>query len=453
MEGIDTASKDRGLVQCLKRSKVESELIILLTDSNGNFRWDTIDSFYYWFNSDDLQNGIEKVLQAFAKYKRSDNPERPNYLNDRMVSALRQAWWTAKRLVSDLEATPPDADVDWEAPLPPGTHDDLNRKFTARYDMRIRPEQTPDEPTVTRYYRAFTKNKNSMKLLKAEQHKAMGTTTGLPLRNQVETIHDYYNKMKIMAFALAKAGNHTFQCKTLGEVINAPLDTNLMYAEESYERALRRGSLQWLRERDEMTRTQMIWYFKQGYSQGCALDMARKFTEFHWQDHNLFKDRLQATSASAPSGAAPIPIEGEHERGRFTLWKGAGKKKKKPRHDSRPSGAVLRSVSRSRSRGRSPEKGKGKSKGRGRGKGSKDSPRPQAVNYNLFCPNIKGNRACQEWEEGKRCKERPCKSQHGMCNRRLHTGGACLGNHPANKCTNPNRVIDPNRRSPEFIRR
>ena len=74
MKGIDTASKDRGLVQCLERAKVDSELITLLTENSGNFRWDTIDSFYYWFNSDDLQNGIEKVLQAFQKYKKSENP-------------------------------------------------------------------------------------------------------------------------------------------------------------------------------------------------------------------------------------------------------------------------------------------------------------------------------------------------------------------------------------------
>ena len=58
----------------------------------------------------------------------------------------------------------------------------------------------------------------------------------------MNTIYDYYTRMRGMANAFAKAGNFMFTCVSKGEVIMSPLDINLNYADQCFELALQRNS-------------------------------------------------------------------------------------------------------------------------------------------------------------------------------------------------------------------
>ena len=443
MAGINTSTADRGLEQCLQGSNVDAALIQKLMDPTGLTQWKNLEGFYYFFEgADNLTAGIEACLEPFTEFRKARASERPNHAYSREASHLRQAWYTAKRLVAELDSTAPDAEVDWEAALPQGVHDDLAKQWTARYNFGIRPEFDPDKTTITRYFRAFTKNIESLKALDMKAHKSTGNTTGLDTPGGINTLYQWYRHARTMAYAIAKAGNHTFKCKEKGDVLMAPLDVNQNYVEDAYERGLHRNSLTWLMERDKMTRTLMTKHMKEGFSQGVAMQMAWTGSQFHWNDSNLFKDRLKATQPSTGAGAgggngAPVAMPTkERPRSRTPLVrtpKGKGKKRnkdKKKRRETPP-----RDDRRDRTRSRS----------RSRGKGKKEDTDKKVV---LLCPNARGKRTCDEWNLGLKCKDKNCEKLHDFCSRRLNGGGACGKKHPAYKCTNEDRVKDPRNRSP-----
>jgi hypothetical protein len=455
MDGLDPSAKDRGLVECLTQSQVNKDLIQALIDPEGRTRWKNINSFFYYFEADFLSIQLESVLEAYPRFRKTRPPDPPNDYFLREMGSLREAWYTAKRLVADLEATPPDAEVDWEAPLPAGTHENMNKKFLARYNIELRPDFSPDENTVTRYFRALTKNKCSMKVVDMKTHKSIGTSTGLEPATGIHTIHDYYRHMRIMVNALAKAGNFATSCKSLGEgTIMAPLDVNLNYVDEAYELAIRRNSLQWLRERDTMTRTHMVRLFKLGHSQGWALQEARKMTDFHWQDFNLFSDRLKVTGKAANQTGAPISGLSQQELQKLRNQnqqqqtrqgsEGAG-----PGGPKRPR---VRNRNRNGKGGGRGDQGRGRTPDRDRGErpytlrdapDDAENPAKRAKQTNLNCPQAKGKRLCRQWNAG-RCNERDCRFTHNICSRRLKSGGACAGNHMSTKCNNPERVREQN---------
>ena len=51
----------------------------------------------------------------------------------------------------------------------------MNKKFLARYNIELRPEFSPDENTVIRYFRALTKNKCSMRVVDMKTRNADGS--------------------------------------------------------------------------------------------------------------------------------------------------------------------------------------------------------------------------------------------------------------------------------------
>ena len=419
-DSVDTSAQDRGFYQCLHNAGLEEGLIKALCSKDGDTRGKELKQFFYYFEPDSLSAGIEALLGSFPEYRKSRYADRPNHNYLREASHIRQAWATAKRLVTDMETTPPDEDVDWERPLPPGTHVDLGNKWTLTYNFQIRPEFNPDENTVTRYFRALTKNRNIMKVVKIEAHKPLGTTTGLKKpEGGCNTLYGWYRHGRTMAYAFAKAGNHMVQEKDgAGEVREAPLDVFQNYVDESYELALQRNSLEWLKERDEMIRTLMVDRFKKGYSMGASLTWARNHAHFHWQDATLFKDRLKLTSGGSGAPVALPPRELPRAK---TPPRDGGGTPNTPRKDKK----------------KKKDKGSGKGKERER---SRTPPRRTPTNTSLFCSSGKGQTLCDNWNMGEKCKDRECKKLHNFCSRKLTTGGACGGRHPAYKCTNPDRV-------------
>ena len=126
-------------------------MITELTDQAGIARWATLENFVHFFDPDDLTASITALLGNWENFRKSRDPERPNFSFIRKSGHLRQAFKAAKAVVDVLLETPHDADVDLDAPLPSGTHDDMSAKWKDRYHFQIRPEFTPDEPTLTRY--------------------------------------------------------------------------------------------------------------------------------------------------------------------------------------------------------------------------------------------------------------------------------------------------------------
>ena len=451
MSGIDPSSGDKGLRKCLQDADTAPELIELLLDKEGFTRWKNLSQFFYYFEPDSLSSGIEAILALYPQYKKAGMGERPNHFFQREQAHLREAWHTAKREVAELETIAPDQDIDWEAPLPQHTHDEMQSKWMQRYNFSIRPEFNPDQTTVTRYFRALTKNKISMKVVEMVKHKPVGTTTGLEksASKTINSLYEWYVHGRTMAYALALAGNHMVKCKELGETIMAPLDVLQNYVDEAYELGLARQSLAWLKERDELTRTLMVDHMKNGYSVGAALLRAREKAAFHWQDATLFKDRLKPGKGGggAPTYVPDPKLKGLDSNRRPTdPQPGQGKnwlKKQKQRQrrlGRNVGGDDARSSQRDRERSRTPRRASDRDQS-GRPSGKKP--------IQLFCPSAKGKQTCEYWNMGQRCKDgKDCIKLHNYCSRRLLKGGACGQNHQAYKCTNPDRVRDPDRRSP-----
>ena len=59
-------------------------------------------------------------------------------------------------------------------------------------------------------------------------------TTGLDTPGGINTLYQWYRHARTMAYAIAKAGNHTFKCKEKGDVLMAPLDVVQNYVEDAY---------------------------------------------------------------------------------------------------------------------------------------------------------------------------------------------------------------------------
>ena len=443
---VNTSTVDRGLNECLRNSSVPEDLIAKLMDPAGHTRWKNLDTFYYHFEPDCLSAGIEVCLSQYPEYKKSKDPSKPNHNYFREQGHLRHAWHEAKALVAELATTPADADVDLDAPLPPDTHQDLDNRWMARYNVKIRPEFDPDETTITRYYRALHRRKCSLKVVPMQKHTAVGNSTGLATYAGIHSLYDYHSHMRIMANSMGKAGNFEFSCPKLGMVIMAPLDVNYHYVENAYERALTRNSLPWLRERDELTRTLMIKYMRApyGWSQGAALEQAWADASFHWNDANLMKDRLKAGDTKSPNFVNPGAGAGGGGRRNGPPAGAPGKKKR-----NRGRG---RGRNRSRSRGPSPERRgarvKREERSRSPRRAQKEGGDASKAQPNLFCPNAKGKRCCPDWNMGKRCQNKDCTFLHDYCNRRLISGGSCGLNHPAYRCNNSDRVTDSRNRSP-----
>ena len=435
--GLNVSTKDRGLHQCLTQSRVATTLINGLCDPTGFTRWETLEEFFYFFEADTLTAGITDLLAQYPDYKRSRDPDAPNHSYSRELSHLRQAWHTAQKVVKDKDAIPADQEVDWEAPLPQCTHDDLASRWTARYNFKVRPEFDPDKVTITRYFRALTKNTDAMKVVDMKTHKATGSTSGLVRSGGINTLYDWYVCARTMAYALAKAGNHVVNCKEKGpDTLMAPLDINQNYVEDAYEKGLARNSLTWLLERDKLTRTHMVTFLKEGYSQGVALTKAIEKSHFQWQDANLFKDRLKFTGA-------PVRLPDRED--------------KRPRTPPRGKGLLPDGPKNPRGTPRKEEKGKGRGKARrtfdceGRSR-SRSRSREKERRSNIV-PNAKGKKVCVQYSRTGKCNlGNKCKDLHNFCNRKLQNGGVCGQDHPSFRCSNPNRIRgdinDPRKRSP-----
>ena len=132
---------------------------------------------------------MDALLANFPRFKKPRAEEAPNHDYSRAKAKLLQAWATCKKLVDLMSEVPPDADVELDAPLSQHIHDDIQDKFKARYHFEVPPDFSPDEVTITRYFRGLSKNK-ALKVFDMKVHKALGKTNGVQTEGGViKTVH------------------------------------------------------------------------------------------------------------------------------------------------------------------------------------------------------------------------------------------------------------------------
>ena len=144
-----------------------------------------------------------------------------------------------------------------EAPLDPEDKESMSKAWTARYGIRLTMWLDPADPLVNRLYREYRRNTPS--LIPVARVKSVYTDNnphpekrvmlagGLSVTVQgqekgevVRDVSQYYFALRILANAAAKAGNYEFDSKVekTTNVIFAPLDVNMEYADHAFRMAL-----------------------------------------------------------------------------------------------------------------------------------------------------------------------------------------------------------------------
>ena len=422
---LDTSGPDKGLNAIFSHVRMDDDLFPLrrlLTDPRGITRWLTTDDFFHYVNPEAVEAHIERILDNFEDFKEAGPRELPNHRRERAIGKLRQAYNCARRLTAAIDEIPLDADEDLEAPLAPGVMSDLAVKWDSRYHFKIRKEYIPCNENVAQYHR-MCKRVQAFKFLALEKHKALEGAKSSS--DGVLGIQLHYDRMRIMAYAIAKGGNFQMTCSVLGpNTIMAPLDVNVNYADDALQKALLMRSPQWMLERDKATRILMITKIQDGMSQGEALRQAWKECTFEWKDATLEKDAGKRAPTRNPNARDRSPL----------------KRRKKRRSPSASSTRSPPPSAKKKERNKKKQEKEAKGKKEKSKKKKKDDAKAQK-NQKYVNMGTDNKKCCVFWNKSGGCnKGKDCPDLHNYCNRRLKGGGGCGENHPAYKCDNPDRV-------------
>ena len=195
---------------------------------------------------------------------------------------------------------------DWECPLDAAAKESISKSWKARYGVVLTMYLDPADPLVNRLYREFRQNSPSLIPVakirsvyvdhnpspEKKVHLPGGMSITVAGQEQKEVVRDvahYYYALRILANASAKAGNYLVPSKAEKDanVVFAPLDVNLDYADLAFRNTLKQSgspyaTMKWLEDNDLQTRGLMINFMRGGYPQGEALLKAIKETEIKW---------------------------------------------------------------------------------------------------------------------------------------------------------------------------
>ena len=195
---------------------------------------------------------------------------------------------------------------DWECPLDAAAKESISKSWKARYGVVLTMYLDPADPLVNRLYREFRQNSPSLIPVakirsvyvdhnpspEKKVHLPGGLSLTVAGQEQKEVVRDvahYYYALRILANASAKAGNYLVPSKAEKDanVVFAPLDVNLDYADLAFRNTLKQSgspysTMKWLEDNDLHTRGLMINFMRGGYPQGEALLKAIKETEIKW---------------------------------------------------------------------------------------------------------------------------------------------------------------------------
>ena len=176
--------------------------------------------------------------------------------------------------------------------------------------MEMHMHLNPCDSLLAKIYREFQKGlptvipvekvKSSFVAMRPQEERSTPMGKGVSMHfheestPKVRMVVDYYWCLRILAYAVAKAGNFEFdridpddEAKTKRKALYAPLDVNLNYADEALRQALEHkmdieAATWWLRSRDLQTRGVMVGLMRAGLPQGIALKRALDATQLQW---------------------------------------------------------------------------------------------------------------------------------------------------------------------------
>lgn len=348
-------------------------------------------------------------------------------------SKVKEVWRASKVLIEEKKGTALTKD-ELEAPLDTDTTNALNSNWDGRYGqgaLVISPYLHPSYGLMGKIYREFKRNQPTVikinKVISLFMHNKPAedddkqVAEGLYYRVKssgevkIRNVPDYYEGMRILANGYARAGNYFVTSnQTQKQVVFAPLDTNLNYADMALRSAFLTYKapdqrLEWLQELDHLTRGSMCALMLQGWSQGEALTQAIKEHGVEWKISTL---RIPQQMVDEQGGGNWQGGRGYGKGGeRWKGYKGGGKVKK--------------------------GNGKGGDKG-GKGNGWKTVSKAkwkknQHGDQPKHCTHYKGRQICKGYNDG-RCKawnEKDCPNKQAhVCDIRTPQGYACGAAHP-----------------------
>jgi hypothetical protein len=290
---VNTAVEDGGLNQVLELTTVNSKIVEKI-------------------KSEGVVNLVEFTnLWTKSEYEKETleyRDEVDELKNNRVeLARLRSAVLLARAVLDRPPINPEDkAMQDWEQPLDSAAKETISKAWKARYGIQLTMYLDPADPLVNRLYREFRQNSPSLIPVarirsvyvdhnpSPEKRVALPggmsiTVAGQEQKEVVRDVAHYYYALRILANASAKAGNYMVpsMVEKKTEVVYAPLDINLDYADLAFRHALKQSgtpwaTMKWLEDNDLHTRGLMINIMRKGYPQGEALAMAIKETEIKW---------------------------------------------------------------------------------------------------------------------------------------------------------------------------
>ena len=353
--------------------------------------------------------------------------------NDKLAwSRVKAAWRLCQEVVIAPKSTKVETNHNDEDPLDDDDRKQIDAAWNDAYDTQggsfvISKYLTPADNIQAKVFRQIRKSTHTLIRIntvqsiymcyKPENEERIPLGQGFEVRRKenggvrIRNVIDYYEGLRILGYAYAKAGNFVVKGQAGTMVKYSPLDTNLDYADKALRTAYLTGKppnlmLRWITDVDHLTRGTMIHLMRQGWSQGEALAQALKEHAVEWR---------------IGQKATPQETMQEYKEDRYKnkdmYWKGTGK------------GGDDRYRARDRDRGRD----RFKDRRRDRSRSRRNAPGAKGDDKNKkfkLGSHHKGQEICKQWH-AKQCSAGPTcpKGKLHVCDVIRKDGKVCGLNH------------------------
>ena len=250
--------------------------------------------FYGYVNSTKFEEDLWTLCQEIEGIR-----------DDKLAWSRLKAVW---RMCQEIVATPKVAkggdNQKEEDPLDDDDRKQIDDAWNSRYDFIISKYLTPADTIQAKVFRQIRKGTSTLIRIntvqsiymcyKPENEERIPLGQGFEVRRKengevrLRNVVDYYEGLRILGYAYAKAGNFRVKGQEGTSVTYSPLDVNLDYADKALRTAHLTGKpphlmLQWLTDVDHLTRGTMVHLMRQGWAQGEALTQSLKEHAVEWK--------------------------------------------------------------------------------------------------------------------------------------------------------------------------
>lgn len=290
---VSYSADSAGLSSCLEAARVQQEL----RDHIATLGIETLSDFVNYVTADKYEEELVPVRDGCEKTR--GNPV--------ALARLRAAWRAGSAALRQLENRQASGQRldDLDDPLPEPLVTELKAQWDKNYRLTLEAHLAPADSLVGRLYREFHRNcatviavakvRSLLVSQKPRSERTLKLSDGARLELDhvddvpVQSVVDYYWGLRVLANACALAGGYKVKSKvTAGtEVMMAPLDVNLDYADMALRRTMVArlpvsSQVAWLEGRDLSTRGKMVSLMRQGWPQGEALARAVQESHLEW---------------------------------------------------------------------------------------------------------------------------------------------------------------------------